>query len=382
MRSFFKLDREKNLNYVESLQIVSSLSKLFSENDTPFLHYRVMENLFCQCFQAENLSRSDTAYDAKIGNLGIGLKTFICNKKASIEKVAEFNKDSQIFKTKTDSKELVETLATLRNERIQLANDLYGITSSIYHIIARDINKLIFFETDYNKIDINNIRNIKDTKASLSFYDGINEYYFNYSKSVLQRKFYIPQEFSSVDIRILENPFEFLLLLKDNLLGANVIKPKIAGVDYVILPLYSTKSKEKNVPEKSGLNQWNAGGRKRKYGEVYIPVPIKIHQLYPNFFPSRDTPFTLKTPLNENLQVKLCQDNSKALMSNPNDDLANWLLKKTLRLREGEIVTYEKMQNLGFDCVIIEKKENGIYNIDIRPLDSYEKFINDFEKNL
>lgn len=375
MESFFKIDNDRNLNYAESLQIVSSLSKLFSENDTPFLHYRVMENLFCQCFQAENLSRSDTAYDAKIGNLGIGLKTFICNKKASIEKVAEFNKDSQILKTKTDSKELVETLATLRNERIQLANDLYGITNSIYHIIARDINKLIFFETDYNKIDISNIRNIKDTKASLSFYDGINEYYFNRSKSVLQRKFYVPQQFFSVDVKILENPFEFLLLLKDNLLEANTIKPKIAGADYVILPLYSTKSGEKIIPEKSGLNQWNAGGRKRKYGEVYIPVPIKIHQLYPNFFPSRDTPFTLKTPLNENLQVKLCQDNSKALMSNPNDDLSNWILKKVLRLQEGKLATYEKMQNLGFDCVIIEKKQNLEYSIDIMPLGSYEKFI-------
>lgn len=42
-------------------------------------------------------------------------------------------------------------------------------------------------------------------------------------------------------------------------------------------------------------------------------------------------------------------------MSNPNDDLSNWILKKVLRLQEGELVTYEKMQNLGFDCVIIEK---------------------------
>lgn len=378
MKSFFKLDREKSLNYVESLQIISSLSKLFSENDTPFLHYRVMENLFCQCFEAENLSRSDTAYDAKIENLGIGLKTFICNSNASIEKIAEFNKDSPFLKSKKDSKELAETLAQMRNDRIQLANDLYGITNSIYHIIARDRNKLIFFEADYEKINTDSIKVFKDTKASLSFYDGINEYYFNRSKSVLQRKFYIPQNFSSIDIKILENPFEFLLLFKDNLLQANVIKPKISGVDYVILPLYSIKNKEKIVPEKSGLNQWNAGGRKRKYGELYIPIPIKIHQLYPNFFPPRDTPFILKTPLNENLQVKLCQDNSKALMSNPNDDLANWLLKKVLRLQEKEIATYEKMQNLGFDCVIIEKKDNKIYKIDIRPLDSYEKFINNY----
>ncbi|MCX2682709.1 hypothetical protein OQH60_01730 [Campylobacter sp. MIT 21-1685] len=152
MINFFTLDKEKSSNYVESLQIISSLSKLFSENDTPFLHYRVMENLFCQCFKAENLSRSDTAYDTKIRNLGVGLKTFICNKNASIEKVAEFNKDSQTLKAKTDSKELAKTLATLRNERIQLANDLYGIKNSIYHIIARDTNKLIFFKQIMKKL--------------------------------------------------------------------------------------------------------------------------------------------------------------------------------------------------------------------------------------
>ncbi|WP_231860213.1 hypothetical protein [Helicobacter himalayensis] len=160
MKSFFKLDREKSSNYIESLQIISSLSKLFSENDTPFLHYRVMENLFCQCFEAENLSRSDTAYDAKIGNLGIGLKTFICNSNASVEKIAEFNKDSPFLKSKTDSKELAKTLAQMRNNRIQLANDLYGITNSIYHIIARDRNKLIFFETDYEKINTDQYKSI------------------------------------------------------------------------------------------------------------------------------------------------------------------------------------------------------------------------------
>lgn len=381
MDSFLNFDKEKMSNYVESLQIISSLSKLFSENDTPYLHYRVMENLFCRCFQAQNLSRSDTAYDAKIGNLGIGLKTFVCNKKASLEKIAEFNKDSAFLKTKTSPKELATTLARMRNERMECANDLYGITQSLYHIIARDANKLIFFETDYEKIHIDNIRNIKDTKASLSFYDGINEYSFNRSKSVLQRKFYIPQHYFSINIKILENPFEFLFLLKDNLLKADSIKSKIAGVDYVILPLYSTKGKEKIVPEKSGLNQWNAGGRKRKYGEVYIPVPREIHKQYPRFFPPRDTIFTLTTPNKQNLKAKLCQDNAKALMSNPNDALANWLLQSALRCKEGELAKYEKMRELGFDCVIIEKHSPLNFSIDIRPLESYEKFINDSKKS-
>ncbi len=64
-------------------------------------------------------------------------------------------------------------------------------------------------------------------------------------------------------------------------------------------------------------------------------------------------------------------------MSNPNNALANWLLKTVLRLQEAELATYEKMAVLGFDCVVIEKIQEGVYSIDIRPLGSYERFIQD-----
>jgi hypothetical protein len=41
------------------------------------------------------------------------------------------------------------------------------------------------------------------------------------------------------------------------------------------------------VFERSGLNQWNARGRKRNESEVYIPIPKLIHDKFPNFFPGR-----------------------------------------------------------------------------------------------
>ncbi|ETD25686.1 NgoFVII family restriction endonuclease [Helicobacter canis] len=370
---FYAIDKEQNKNYAKSLSIIATLSRLFSDNTTPYLHYRIMENLFCDCFGFENLSRSDTAYDARLNHLGVGLKTFICNSNASIEKVAEFNKYSAFLKQITDKRDLAEKLAHLRNERIESANKIYDIRDSIYHIIARQDNKLLFFETDYKKININNIQKIKNNDKSLSFYDGTNEYIFNHSKSVLQRKFYIPKNPHILEIEIINNPFELLLSLQD--LQIKQHKEKIAGLDYVILPLYSMKSEIKNVPEKSGLNQWNAGGRTRKYGEVYIPVPREIHKKYPNFFPPRNEIFTLTTPNKENLKAKLCQDNAKALMSNPNTDLAKWLLQTALHYKEGELVTYERMLELGFDSVIITKESQSRFSIDIMPLDSYEKFI-------
>ena len=129
------------------------------------------------------------------------------------------------------------------------------------------------------------------------------------------------------------------------------------------------------MPTKSGLNQWNARGRPRNFNEVYISVPIEIHKRYPDFFPPRDTYFTLQTPINEKLTAKLCQENSKALMTNPNSALANWLLRKILKLKENELATLEKLENLGFDSVIVEKQSANAYRIDIMPLNSYENFI-------
>jgi hypothetical protein len=62
-------------------------------------------------------------------------------------------------------------------------------------------------------------------------------------------------------------------------------------------------------------------------------------------------------------------------MTDPNKALADWLLRKVFNLKEGELATIEKMNELGFDSVIIQKDHNGNYNIDKVKSDSYDKFI-------
>lgn len=62
-------------------------------------------------------------------------------------------------------------------------------------------------------------------------------------------------------------------------------------------------------------------------------------------------------------------------MTNPNKALSDWLLRKVFQVKEGELLTIEKMNRLGFDSVIICKDENGNYQIDKAKLDSYEDFI-------
>jgi len=379
VKSFAEIDIENNGNYLKLLSAVSKLSGLFSESAIPFINYRVAENIFCRSFDAGNLSRSDTAFDANYNSIGVGLKTFVSNSNNSNEKVAEFNSLSRVL-ADFQGKDLAFKLAEFRNERIDLANRLYNIESSLYHIVARKESELVLFETDYDKIDIANIHAVKQNSASLRFEDGKNFYSFNYSKSTLFRKFYIPDNAFKLPIEILDDPYRLLLELFED----KALKPAtdkiVRGENFVILPLFSTRNLiNKEVGLSSGLNAWNAKPRptqiRRPYGEMYIPVPREIHNQFPHFFPPKEVSFNLQIPTGEIFSAKICQQNSKALMTNPNSALEKWLLRDLLQLEEGELATMERLNLLGFDSVIIYKDSNDNYRIDKAKLGSYEQFI-------
>lgn len=373
MSQFARIDQEGE-NYINLIKAIGKLSALFSDNSIPYINYRVAENIFCKCFNAINLSRSDTAFDANYQKKGIGIKTFTCQTGSSTEKVAEFNTLSHELKSYS-GKDLAKKLAEFRNERIKLAKRTYDLESGLYHIVARQESKIILFETDYDEIDISSIKNVIEKQTSLQFEDNNNFYSFNFSKSTLFRKFHITDDHTAVDIEILEDPFDLLLELFENKkIGKNKI---IKGIDFVILPLYGIKRGMKHVFERSGLNQWNANGRPRDLDEVYVPIPKLIHDNYPGFFPSRDTVFNLETPTGETLSAKVCQQYSKALMTNPNKALSDWLLRKVLNLQPGELATIEKLEILGFDSVIVTKKTEDLFYIDIAKSGTFEKFISD-----
>ena len=350
---------QNNSTYFEMLRLMSSLSKLFSENSTPYLDYRLAENLFCKYYNAQNDARSCTAYDARLSTLGIGIKTFGINGGSSSEKIAEFNK----LKPRLNGLagiDLARQIGIFRNERMDFANNTYDVQESIYHIVGRQEGSLKVFNTSYDKILIDNIADVVDREASISFNDGVHEYSFNKSKSVLLKRFDLPREFVDVPVSILDEPLELLASL---LVGTNqresepvlvqTFVPEVKGYDYVILPLYSRRGGAPNVPERSGLNQWNANGRRRDENEVYIPIPKSIHHNYPNFFPTRDCPFELQLPDGRTLSAKVCQEGGKALMSNPNSALGEWLLRKVLRKGVGEIVTIDDLYRYGIDSVKI-----------------------------
>ena len=376
MKSFAQIDRENNGDYVKLLTSVASLSGLFSDSETPLINYRSAENIFCRSFNAKNLSRSDTAFDAKYKSIGVGLKTFTVRNDKSTEKVAEFNSVSSEL-SKLKGMELAVRIAYYRNKRIELAINKDKIESSIYHIVARKKNQIILFETDYGKIDIQNIKSVNSNDTSISFSDGKNQYRYNYSKSTLFRLFRIPKNAIKFDVSIIKNPFELLLQLSKNKFLNHEVKTKFKDKNYIILPLYSFKNNKKYVPPKSGLNLWNAGGRERKPGEMYIPVQTKIRKRYNDFFPDRNKKFKLHIPGGKVFSAKICQDGGKALMTNPNTELSDWLLRDILQLKEGELATIEKLDQLGFDSVLVIKNNLDEYELDIMKTGSYENFISE-----
>lgn len=371
---FLEQQPENQVKYYERLlKSVGSLSKLFSENPEPYLAYRATENLFCKAFEAENLSRSDASADASKDRVGFGLKTFLEGNGKTMQKVAEFNGDHALFRT-LEPEAKIKKIAELRNERLETTKRIFGLDSIIYHCITRQVGKILVYETPAHLIDIDNIKNIKVSAngSSIQFSDPSAEYSFNVSKSTLYMRFVTPEEvLLDVPVRVLDDPFgEIEKLISE----AGLIFAPLKVQPHVFLPLYSMRG-GKHVPEKSGLNQWNAGGRDRHVNEIYIPIPAWIHKKFPGFFPDRDTAFELTLPDRSVLTASLCQDGSKALMSNPNQALGKWLLRDVLNLQEKELLTYEKLQNIGLDTVVVYKVDNEHYDIDFTRIGSYENFL-------
>ncbi|MDQ3158785.1 MAG: NgoFVII family restriction endonuclease [bacterium] len=357
--------------YERLLKAVGSLSKLFSEAPEPYLAYRATENLFCKAFEAENLSRSDASADASKNRVGFGLKTFLEGNGRTMQKVAEFNGDHALFK-ELAPEEKIRKIAELRNERLETTKRIFGLDEIIYHCITRQVGRITVYETPAPLIDITGIKNIKVAGNTIQFADLSAEYSFSLSKSTLYKRFYTENVLLNVPVRVLDDPFtEIEKLISE----AGLIFAPIKVHPHVFLPLYSTRGGEKHVPEKSGLNQWNAGGRARDPNEIYIPIPAWVHQKFPTFFPKRDEAFELTLPDRTNMSAKVCQDNSKALMSNPNSALGKWLLRDILNLPERELLTYKKLEEIGLDTVVIYKIDNEHFDIDFTRIGSYEKFL-------
>ncbi len=382
--------------YKKMLAIMGQLSNLFSENESPYLAYRAHENIFCKYMEAENLARYDCSADAKKGRIGIGLKTWMGN---DDQKVAEFGKLKSSYSA-LEGYNLVRKIAEYRNERIRVTKKLHGIDTMIYHVVKRVPGAMQILECLFDPIDLDNIVLIsgKGNDNNTYFTDGKHEYHFSISKNTLYMIFNDLELLDTIDVQIMPDPYSWMM----SMLVLNRELTENKEIDYNInienhdlnvssvykekkeqlcLPLYSVRHGEKFVGEKSGLNQWNAAGRRRDPNELYIPYQAIDRNRAPEFFPPRDTPFVLHLPDGTEMSAKVCQEADKnnpligkAIMSNPNKVLGKWLLRDVFELQENTIVTYEMLEQFGVDSVVFTKIKDLEYAVDFAEIGTYEAF--------
>lgn len=424
MSQQFKFDSSL---YQELLQSVATMTLLFSDGPHAYIDYRFVEKLFVLATNGKDISRSDKVFDAIVGspqNIGVGVKTFIIsgNAQSSLEKVQEFTRfsGSGAFDNLTKA-EIAFKASEYRNKTVIADSQEYGIdvSKSIYHCLVRSAGAGVIHEEPYPLISLEKIQPIDnqgrilddfpDGNKGIRFSDGENVYSYSKSKSVLMKKFDLAQHktLRPIPLTIDQDIWKKIAnsIIQKSLVEALTIsetqsriaedaKKLVPGLDYVILPLYSTRGNTKTVEAASGINQWNAKGRVRKYGEAYIPIPALVHRIAPDFFPERDKPFELVLPNSPDPVVaKVCQQGSKALMSNPNDRLCRWLYKVIDsnfsdhdfdRPPIREPFTYSDLQQVGRDSVIVIKdraSNHSKYEIRFAGLGSYEDFVDNLSIN-
>ena len=381
MSIFYDKQQEQQRNlYLELLKVVSSFSNLFSSSVIPYLYYRTHENIFSLAFKANNLSRRDISIDAKKEQIGIGLKTFLQGNGKTYQKIAEFDRQIKSL-DKQDELSIVKTISKYRNSRLLFAKNLHSLSILLYHIVTRDKGRFMIFEEVMEEIDIENIKIEKERKhtGSILFHDEKNEYNFNFSKSTLLKRFVCPplNAIVSCNVQIIKEPLQLLLEIHktkgDFLINTQQTKP----YDYIVLPLYSPKNKQ--VEKSSGLNHWNAKGRRRDENEVYIPIPSWIHKIKRDFFnyntqDYKTSPFEVMLPNGNVLNMKVCQAGGKALMSNPNNLLGKWILRDVLNLPVGTLVTRELLDMIGIDSIKLIKIDFNKYEMQFLKKGRFEIF--------
>ena len=379
---FFKQDEESRKLYTDLLKMMGLLSNLFAESKNPFLYYRAMENIFCKAFHADNLSRSDVSADAGKNGIGIGLKTFLQNNGNTFQKIAEFNKESYLLRDLTGT-DLVRMVSEMRNQRIESTMRICNLYDMMYHLVTRSNKYMAIYEEHMDLININNIKITQTNNTTIHFTDSLHDYSFSLSKSTLLKRFDTTdkRKILGFDVEVLADPYDFLLNIKNGKISKTELNATLNDsddfIDYIVLPLYSPRTKQ--VEERSGLNQWNAGGRPRSENEVYISIPSWIHQKKKDFFTynsdeNKTNPFDVKLPNGKIISMRVAQQKGKALMSNPNSALGEWILRDILELKPKVLVTKEILDMIGIDSVKLSKTGDGRYYLDFLKSGSYEEF--------
>lgn len=408
------LDTEKD-EYKKFLKIFGALSALFKDTtegtnaQKPYLYYRNHEQLFARVFSVEDLTRKDGAFDMLLDKgserIGIGLKTWIHSNDITFQKVAEFNKASNLIEY-GDPENVIRQVAELRNERLLLDKRLHNTNKDVYHFITRDDGVMNIVEGEYRLIDLDSIELTKYSDKSYEFKDQYHNYRFNKSKSTLFKKFDASETevIEKISIEQLDDPFELLeklhvdgMSLQQSL---DLLKQKESSTkkskESIYLPLYQDKGEGRIVTASSGVNMRH--GKPKAIGsntprpefEIEVRISTWIHRVFPGFFgidafnseEIATSNFNLILPDGRKLAGRIKQANGKSLQTNPQGALGEWILKDVLGLENREVVTMELLEKLGIDSLKITKVDDNNFKITVAETFAYEKFKLDNQQKL
>ena len=303
--------KEQRKEYIQFLQVYGALTNLFRQKQgdlIPYLDSKFQETVFAKIFKGQNVDIGNTPHDvlSVFGNdrVGIGLKTWMSSK-PSFQKVMQLKRYQEEI---NESKKLgLDSLAfkisKIKNERMLSDYERLGLSENknIYHYVTRDQGLFVVNECAYPLIDTDNLKNFNSTPTAFSWSDGNKDYKFTFGDSQIWQKFDSSKKDSFIlnqfDVKIIEDPFEFLLKAYLKLIGS--AKEVEIEIVEVYLPLYSYRTKEVEVS--SGLNAWNGAPKNkgsnipRPLNEVYIPIPREFHKKHPNFFTKNIFDFEKKT---------------------------------------------------------------------------------------
>lgn len=209
------------------------------------------------------------------------------NAQASLEKVQEFTRFSGSGAFDNLGKaEIAFKAAEYRNNTVLADSQEYGIdiANSIYHCLVRSGGAGVIHEEPYPLINLDKIHpidtqgrvldNFPDGNKGIRFSDGTNIYSYSKSKSVLMKKFDLalyktlspiplaldPDIWKKISSSVVEKSLtEALTVSETQTPVAEDPEKLIPGVDFVILPLYSTRGVTKTVEAFLGLTSGMQG---------------------------------------------------------------------------------------------------------------------------
>lgn len=182
---------------------VGERSREQSNSNIPFVSGRQWEKVFAAATGATDNARRDDSADSIIGDVGIGLKTWVNG--TNNQKVAEFNKLRSEY-ANLDDLSMVKYIANARNERIAETMENGKLNDMEYIICKRTVGNMSLYRHVFPKVDVDNIELLpKQNKASIHFTDGKHTYRFVKSKSTLYMMFDELEEIISFPVTINEN---------------------------------------------------------------------------------------------------------------------------------------------------------------------------------